>query len=381
MSCKIVLSIISLSLSLSLIASEEALKVKSQDLLQVAQDLQVERESPRHSAEAKQLMDSVSEQLQVLAVEGDLEEPELEPAPQKKKFFTRVGRALGRSATWLSVQTMKPFVKAGAFITAVVEKKDNNNVVALYNLVLKNSGDLDDLYKEASTPEEFVDLLIISFQEILEKKSNIILKDTLKALDLGIEIPENIADINWAEADFSNLDPAKIDPKLINDHPEFQDLKPLVGEFTREQIADLIIQAQFDPEIDLSQMSAALPNIPELVGAVIAQMIVPQIVLTKISSSLAGIYALPVLASNVGFGVSVAVCLNEKTQQKFEVDEDLRQFCSVATNWSSYEIMKARGKGYVSGKKTKARLKEWNEKRKARRELRRMRRMPSCTNA
>jgi hypothetical protein len=113
---------------------------------------------------------------------------------------------------------------------------------------------------------------------------------------------------------------------------------------------------------------------------VFAQVIVPQIVLSKVASSLVGLYAVPVLAADVGMGISVAVCMNPSTQAKFDSDADLRSFCSTATNWSSYELMKSRAKGFVSGKKSKERLLEWNEKRKEKRSQRQAGRLAQRAN-
>jgi hypothetical protein len=357
----------------------------AEDLLRVAHDLDREQDSSRHNFQTKEMMRKVSEEIKSLALDGaDAAEANEAPVdcPQRKRsLLTRIGRGVGRGAVWLSVQTLKPFVKAGSFTTGLLEKQEKNqDILALYNLLLKNSAQFDELYKEAGTPEEFVNLLILSFQQLMEKKSNVILRDTLIAMDLGVVIPQNIADMNWSLVDMDKLDPSKIDPKLINDHPEFQDLKPIIGEFTSRKIADIFLNASFDPEISLGNPKEALPKIHELAGGVVAQIIAPQIILGKISGSLASLYALPVLAADAGLGISIAVCLNKNTQAKFESDKDLRQFCSTATNWSSYQIMKSRASGYVSGKKFKVKLQEWNKKRKLKREERKRAREASRVN-
>jgi hypothetical protein len=357
----------------------------AEDLLRVAYDLDREQDSSRHTFQTKEMMRKVSEEIKSLALDGadaaEANEAPVDCPQEKRSLLTRIGRGVGRGAVWLSVQTLKPFVKAGSFTTGLLEKQEKNqDILALYNLLLKNSAQFDELYKEAGTPEEFVNLLILSFQQLMEKKSNIILRDTLIAMDLGVVIPQNIADMNWSLVDMDKLDPSKIDPKLINDHPEFEDLKPIIGEFTSGKIADIFLNASFDPEISLGNPKEALPKIHELAGGVVAQIIAPQIILGKISGSLASLYALPVLAADAGLGISIAVCLNKNTQAKFESDKDLRQFCSTATNWSSYQIMKSRASGYVSGKKFKVKLQEWNKKRKLKREERKRAREASRVN-
>lgn len=174
----------------------------------------------------------------------------------------------------------------------------------------------------------------ITYQEFYQRAGSsfaiksVNIRDTVIAIDLGVEIPQNIADMNWSLVDMDKLDASKIDPKLINDHPEFEDLKPIIGEFTSEKIADVFMNASQD----------------------------------------------------AGLGISIAVCLNKNTQAKFEADKDLRQFCSTATNWSSYQIMKSRASGYVSGKKFKVKLQEWNRKRNLKREERKRAREASRVN-
>jgi hypothetical protein len=356
-------------------------ELTAEDYSRVAQELEKEGLATK-LPQARVMLEKVAGEMRDLA---DQLPPSENEAPAdcapKKSWLQKIGRGVGRTATWLSVQTMKPFVKAGAFATGFFEKTDKNQeVVALYKFFLNNSEVFDELHKEAGTPEEYAELLIIEFQALVEKKSNIILRDTLKSLNLGVEIPENIADLDWSQVDLKKLDPKNIDPKLINEHPEYQDLRPLLGDFTREQIAEVFMSASFDPEINLPSLQAALPKIHELAGGMIGQILVPQIVLAKISGSLAGLYAVPVLAADVGLGVSIAVCLNKNTQAKFDQDADLRQFCSTATNWSSYQIMKSRASGYVSGKNAKKRLLEWNKKRKEHKEARRQARLARRAN-
>src|SRR5690606_20927750 len=137
----------------------------------------------------KRLMGKVAEGLRDAADANEVE-------PRKPNFWARAGRTLGKGATWLSVQTMNPFMTAGSFLTGFCEKEEKNQeVVGLYRVFLNNAPEFDELYKEAGTPEEFVELLVLKFEEILEKKSNIIVRDTLIALNPGVEIPENLEDL------------------------------------------------------------------------------------------------------------------------------------------------------------------------------------------
>ncbi|MBY0517907.1 MAG: hypothetical protein K2P81_13440 [Bacteriovoracaceae bacterium] len=371
-------------------AAEPEFRLSPQDKLQAAHDLETSKDKPENSEQTKRMMSKVAESLRISAFEDQskiqdsecaVNGNESEPLKEKKPFFTRLGRTLGKGATWLSVQTMKPFMTAGSFMTGFFEKEEKNqDVVGLYNIFLKNAPEFDDLYKEAGTPEEFLELLMLKFEQIVEKKTSIIMHDTLVALNLGVDIPENLEDLDWSKVDISKLDSDKIDPKLINEHPEYQDLRAILGDFTKEQIEDILASGYYDPAVDFENVKAAMPKVHELAGALVGQIFGPKIVLGVISGSLASLYTTPVLLADVGAGVSVAVCLNKNTQEKLKSDDDLRQFCSYATNWSSYELMKSRAKGYVSGKKTKAKLKKWNKKRKEKRaEKRRQRELASVS--
>lgn len=63
----------------------------------------------------------------------------------------------------------------------------------------------------------------ITYQEFYQRAGSsfatksVNIRDTLIAIDLGVEIPRNIADMNWSLVDMDKLDPSKIDPKLINE--------------------------------------------------------------------------------------------------------------------------------------------------------------------
>jgi UDP-N-acetylglucosamine:LPS N-acetylglucosamine transferase len=103
----------------------------------------------------------------------------------------------------------------------------------------------------------------------------------------------------------------------------------------------------------------------------VAQIFGPKIVLGLISSSLGGIYAIPVIAADIGTGISVAICMQNKTQEKFEKDKDLSAFCSYVVNRSAYQLMKSRAKGYVAGKKLRAKIEKKIQDRKERRTKRR----------
>jgi hypothetical protein len=127
-------------------------------------------------------------------------------------------------------------------------------------------------------------------------------------------------------------------------------------------------------DADINSYKDALPKIHELSITAFSQAIGSTIVLSSLSGIVGAVYAVPVLAADVGAAISVAICLKKSNQEKMLVDDELGQFCSYVTNWSSYQLMKSRIKGYVKGKKAKAKYVAWVKKMKERRDARRERR-------
>lgn len=274
-----------------------------------------------------------------------------------KNIFTKLGRSLGKGAAWLSTTTAKPFMSASGFITGVVEKGDKNKeVVALYNFFLNHQEEFDNLYLEAGTPEEMIELMLVKMEEIMEKKSLIIIKDFLSYVGVEKELPESLSDFELTNEEIAKIDMSKVDASFINNHPEYLEVKPLIGEMTNEELMDVVTSGYFDKAISFENYKDALPKPHEVVTTVVGQIFAPKIALGVVSKTLAGLYATPVIAADIGTGVSAAICLQKENQKKFKQDDDLRMFCSYVTNRSGYQLMKSRAKGYVSGKKTRQKI-------------------------
>jgi hypothetical protein len=102
-------------------------------------------------------------------------------------------------------------------------------------------------------------LMIEKSEQIVDKKTDIILKDFIKYLYPSIEIPEGECDLS--ELDLSNVDASKIKPDYINNHPEFAELKSIVGEVTQQELDDMIETGYVDKKLSFSNYKAALPKI------------------------------------------------------------------------------------------------------------------------
>lgn len=369
---------LALLLTLNLGYAQEEREVTQADKDAVAQDLEKEAESGKHDNKTKKLIKKVAKSIKESSQKMVIEVKKLDDCDNcenktKEQVVVRnVGRKIGKASAWLTTISSKPFMNAAGFFTGVFEKKDKNqDIVALYQFFINHSKDFDKLYFEAGTPEEMVEVMLSKIEEIVEKKSHVILKDFMVHLGITREIPEDLSDFELSEEEIAVIDMSKVTPDFINNHPEYQEVKPIIGAVTQDELTDIIMSGYFDKSIGFDNYKAAFPKIHEGVITIVAQIFGPKIVLGLISSSVAGIYAIPVIVADVGTGISVAVCLQQKTQDKFENDKDLSAFCSYVVNRSSYELMKSRAKGYVAGKKLRAKIEKKIQERKERREKRR----------
>jgi len=346
-------------LGLQKVSAQETVEVTQAEKEIVAQELEREAESAKHDNKTKKFLKSVAK-----AFKGSESVDEVDVDPKKedcsdcskkqkaKNLLTKIGRKLGKGAAWVTTKTAKPFMTASSFVKGAVEKKDKNQeLIALYEFFLNHQDEFDKLYLEAGTPEEMLELMIAKMEEIMEQKSRIIMKDFLAHIGIKKEIPEDMSDFELTADEIASIDMSKVDPAFINSHPEYKEVKPLIGEMTEQDLTDIIESGYFDKAISFENYEAALPNPYEIAGTIVGQIFVPKIALGVVSSTLAGLYVAPVVAAQIGTGVSTAICLDKGTQSKFENDNDLKMFCSYVVNKTGYELLKGRAKGYVAGKK------------------------------
>ncbi len=367
--------ILGMLLSMNQGFAQELIEVSSSDQNAVAKELEKEASSDKHDKQTKILLKKVAERLKSSSKVIKLEVQKLDDCEyncvdktKEQIVFRNVGRKLGKGASWLTTTTSKPFLNAAGFLTGLFEKKDKNkDIVALYQFFLNHSKEMDQLYLEAGTPEEMVELLLSKIEEIVEKKSKIILKDFLVSLGIKRDIPQDLSDFELTENEISSIDMDKLTGDFINNHHEYEELKAIIGEVTEDEITDIIISGYFDKSIGFENYKAALPKIHEGAISLVGQIFGPKIVLGIISGSLASLYATPVVIADIGTAVSTAICLKQENQDKFESDKDLRSFCSYVVNRSAYQLMKSRAKGFVSGKKMRTKIEQQLQARKERR--------------
>jgi hypothetical protein len=137
---------------------------------------------------------------------------------------------------------------------------------------------------------------------------------------------------------------------------------------TAQDLEDIVTSGYFDKTISFDNLKGSLPKAHEVIGTIVGQIFVPKIVLGVVSSTLAGLYVAPVVAAQIGTGLSAAICLQGETKEKFVQDSDLKSFCSYVTNRTSYQLMKSRAKGYIAGKHLREKIEKKRAARKARKE-------------
>lgn len=369
--------IIGMILLLGQAQAQVAHEVSSADVEVIASELERESESDKHDKKTKRMFKKVAESFKQAGHSLRVEVESLddcancENRPKEQIIITNLGRKLGKLSSAISVATAKPFLRASGFLTGLLEKSNKNqDVAALYELLLKHSQELDQLYLQAGTPDELVELMLAQVEVIVENKTRIILQDALKTLGICRELPADLSDFELSAEEIASIDQSKLIPDLVNKHPEYKELKGLIGEVSQDELNDLIKSGYFGKSISFENYKKALPRIHEGVLTLATQVAAPRAVLGVISGTLAGIYATPVALSNIGSGISVAVCIQKTTQEKFEKDKDLRDFCSFVVNRSAYELTKSRAKGFVSGKNLRQKIEKKIAERKERRNQR-----------
>lgn len=354
--------------------AQQVIEVQDAEKSSIVQNLENESENKEHDKKTRRQLKKVAEAFKNSSQKIQLEVKSLDDCDNcegktKGQVVVRnVGRKLGKASAWLSTTTGKPFMIAAGFVTGLFEKKDKNqDIVALYKFFLNHSKEFDQIYVEAGTPEEMVELMLSKMEEIMEQKSRVILKDFLLHIGVKREIPADLAEFELTEEDIEKIDMEKVKPDFINNHPEYLEVKPIIGEVTQAELEDIIYSGYFDKSITFENYKAALPKIHEAGLMIVGQIFAPKLVLGIISKSLVGIYTVPVVLADIGTGVSAAICMQKETQEKFENDKDLKSFCSYVVNRSAYTLMKSRAKGYVAGKNSRAKIEEKIQQRKERR--------------
>lgn len=293
---------------------------------------------------------------------------------KRKISLKSILRGAGKGSTFISVNLLKPFVNVAAYFTGLFERPGKNqDSKAFLQFFLNHEEELDEKWRGTGTVEKYAEVLQASVEEILLEKQIVIIQDlfmhyvkveasrdsVLKTL--GIEPQASYESIKTIqEIAFAELGPElmffEIDPDLINNHPEYQELRPLLGDIEGNDLDSIMT---FNPSFDLLSLgNRSRIQLHEGLIAFSAKIFVPKIVIGIVSKSVASAIMGVGLIADAGFVTSSLLCtMNKKMKKKIkDGDEDLINFCSYVVNKSAYEISKSRAKGYVKGKNSRRSL-------------------------
>jgi hypothetical protein len=348
----------------ALIAIEQ---MDAEELDAIAENIE-EQGQAQKDKKLKKFFQKIAQKVRSLGKRKDLTDEQRACRKQKRKDnFNKFARSIGKGLTWFSIETMRPFMSSANFLKGFFEKKDKNaDLEALSLFFLKNEADFAAAYENATTFEDYIEKLGVVLQDILTQKAQIILTDILKAQGIkleGLDLVKSIDDLealleknNMAMADLialaQNLE--SLDPAIINNHPEFQDLKPLLGEISKEQIVEFISSQSFTPnkEIDLEALfkQEKVSLIVEGLATITGQVIIPKAVVSAISGAAGGIVGGAIAIADAGAAISMGICASNKVQATLNADAEMAKFCSYVLYRSAHKLVKSKTNGYTKGK-------------------------------
>lgn len=370
------------SFSVSAFAQELTVKTDGQEVTLTAQQLsdaadQIDSEAEKEprGSKIKKSLKKVSNGFRDL-----VEKMKKDPSKTKKKLtLKRALLGLGKGSTWVSMNLFRPFVQVAGFFTGFFEKSTKNqDTKAFLQFFLNHEQELDDAWRNTGDIETFAVVLQDRVEQILLNKQVVIIADlvehytkvkpskesVLKTLGIAYHDDESVKTIQ--EIAFEALGPSlmffELDAGLINEHPEYQELRPLVGDIEADSIESIM---NINPEFDLLDLgNRSRIQLHEGLVAFSTKIFVPKIVMGIVSKALASTVTTVGLVSDVGMITSTLMCtMNKDVKAQVEQgDEDMVDFCSYVVNKSAYYVSKSRAKGYVAGKNFKNKFLEKTKK-------------------
>jgi hypothetical protein len=356
-------------------------EISAEDMEMVAKDLDDEAEKSEDKKKKNYLkkiaqsFSSYADQLREKREKrlANLTDEQKEKRKIRKLKFHKVLRGIGYGATWVSINTARPFMSSAGFLTGLFQKPDKDKEAFYFlQFFLNHSQEFDNLYKEVGTFEEYAQAFQHKMEEIIILKAGLILNDAMREIT-GDEMPieviyksigvepyasdENIKTI-IESIDIFDIDESKIHPSLINEHPEYQELRPLLGDVTMDDVLNLIMKQDFPVDVEPAAiLGGSTPKLYEGLMAYMGKLILPKLIISKVSASAASWVTTIGVVADIGAVTSALVCsLHKKTKDAMESDAEVKEFCSYVVNQSAYKLVKARAKGFVAGKKFRKKL-------------------------
>ncbi len=364
----ILLTVFFLGFSLTAVASEVSLEMENGEVVTLTSE---QLDTIASDLETEAITQDTQVQKALLKVSAGFKELSDEIKTDKKKrnvSFHSILRGAGKASTFVSTTLFRPFVNIASFFTGLFEKPGKNqDSKAFLQFFLNHESELNDAWKNTGTLMNFAENLSLRVEDILLEKQIIIIQDlfkhytkvdvsresVLKSLGLG-NFEQNAQVKTLQEIAFDALGPElmffEIDANLINDHPEYQELRGFVGEISGDDLDSIMT---FRPEFDLLDLgNRSRIRIHEGLIAFSSKIFAPKIIIGLVSKSVASAVTGVTLVADLGAIASTLMCtVNKKVQVKLEnKDPELVNFCSYVVNKSAYVLSRSRARGYVSGK-------------------------------
>src|SRR5690606_24158347 len=101
----------------------------------------------------------------------------------------------------------------------------------------------------------------------------------MKDLLLSMGIKKDLEDMELTDEEVAKVDLSKLDVSFINNHPEYQEVKPFLGDMTTQQLKDVIESGYLDQTVSFENFKGALPKTHEMATTLVGQIFAPKIAL------------------------------------------------------------------------------------------------------
>jgi len=328
----------------------------------------------------------------------------------QKDFVKKTGKGLGKASSFISTETLRPFVSAGSFLRGVFTKDSpDSRVRALaYSFYVENEKDLNELYKNpellknelengenVSIMAAYKNMVVNQFKEKALNTLKGILNDV--NFDPEVEINGDLVKLSQAKSLeqlsemiqllkieenpflLLEIDAEKLNKSTLDKHLSCNGMKsiaphieiaPLISSLTKAAISgeeldtndfkkaiseelmndiEAFIAQFIEFEDGIWKNKSIVSEVGETVGSVVAKFAVPSIVLGSVVSGAGSVYLGVTALSAVGTTLSVSTCTKNKNIEKLKEDEDFRNFCSYVIMRNSQKLLKSKAKGYLAG--------------------------------
>lgn len=297
--------------------------------------------------------------------------------------LTKVLYSIGKGSSDVANAISKPFLNSAGFLTGFFQKEAKNQEATNFmKFIIHNDEEFDDVYKNTGTVANFAIKFKDKIEEVINKKTVIVLSDTIFELTgerledevilktIGVSPyaeDSQIATIGQKVQDkIFKVDQSKLKASLINEHPEFQSIRSIVGDVQVDELAEMLLNPSFNAELDYNViLGGSKIKLHEGILAYAGRFFLPKMALNLISASVSSVVLGLSAAASTFDLIGIAACtLHKGNIRKLndDSDQDLKDFCSYMVNKAVYDLSKSRAKGYVAGKNTKSKFKRFIQK-------------------